>query len=114
MYLVVYADPREPDAYRNARRRLAHLRARLAAPLPEGMILAGAEDASAAPQDTALERSFTEDQFLDAVRRSKEYIFAGDVMQVQVSQRTSRPLQASPLGLYRALRGLNPSSYNFV
>jgi len=113
LYLVVYADPREPDAYRNARRRLAHLRARLAAPLPEGMILAGAEDASAAPQDTALERSFTEDQFLDAVRRSKEYIFAGDVMQVQVSQRTSRPLQASPLGLYRALRGLNPSPYMY-
>jgi len=113
LYLVVYADPREPDAYRNARRRLAHLRARLAAPLPEGMILAGAEDASAAAQDTALERSFTEDQFLDAVRRSKEYIFAGDVMQVQVSQRTSRPLEASPLALYRALRGLNPSPYMY-
>jgi len=113
LYLVVYADPREPDAYRNARRRLSHLRARLAAPLPEGMILAGAEDASAAAQDTVLERSFTEKQFLDAVRQSKEYIFAGDVMQVQVSQRTSRPLEASPLALYRALRGLNPSPYMY-
>jgi len=113
LYFVVYADPREPDAYRNARRRLSHLRARLAAPLPEGMILAGAEDASAAAQDAALERSFTEKQFLDAVGRSKEYIFAGDVMQVQISQRTSRPLEASPLALYRALRGLNPSPYMY-
>jgi anthranilate synthase component 1 len=113
LYLVVYADPREPGAYRVARERLAHLRARLAAPLPESMVLAGAEDAAAVAQDSAVERSFTEEQFLEAVRRSKEYIFAGDVMQVQVSQRTSRALDASPLALYRALRGLNPSPYMY-
>src|SRR5205814_765663 len=46
-------------------------------------------------------------------RRSKEYIFAGDCMQVQISQRTSRPFEATPLALYRALRGLNPSPYMF-
>jgi anthranilate synthase component 1 len=50
---------------------------------------------------------------MDAVRRSKEYIFAGDCMQVQISQRTSRPFDATPLSLYRALRGLNPSPYMF-
>ena len=113
LYLVVYADPREPDAYRSARERLAQLRARLAVPLPESMVLAGGEETSAIAESVALERSFTEAQFLEAVRRSKEYIFAGDVMQVQVSQRTSRPLEASPLALYRALRGLNPSPYMY-
>jgi anthranilate synthase component 1 len=113
LYLVVYADPREPGAHGAARERLAQLRARLASPLPEGMVLAGAEDPSAGTPEVALERSFTEAQFLEAVRRSKEYIFAGDVMQVQVSQRTSRTLDASPLALYRALRGLNPSPYMY-
>jgi anthranilate synthase component 1 len=47
------------------------------------------------------------------VKRSKEYIFAGDCMQVQVSQRTSRAFDAPPLELYRALRGVNPSPYMY-
>ena len=47
------------------------------------------------------------------MRRSKEYIFAGDCMQVQISQRTSREFAAPPIALYRALRSLNPSPYMF-
>ena len=112
LYLVVYADPREPGAYRAARDRLAQLRARLAAPLAEAMLAAPAEDAPAAEAGTVT-RSFTEEQFLAAVRRAKEYVYAGDCMQVQVSQRSSRPFTAPPLELYRALRGLNPSPYMF-
>ncbi len=107
LYLVVYADPRQPDAERNARARLEHLRARLAGPLPEEGFLK--ESSTATP----LECTFTEGQFLEAVRRSKEYIFAGDVMQVQVSQRTSRAFESPPLALYRALRGVNPSPYMY-
>jgi anthranilate synthase component 1 len=109
LYLVVYADPQQPDALRNAQQRLAQLRARLSTPLPEGMFV----QKEAARAETPLERSFTEAQFLDAVRRAKEYILAGDVMQVQISQRASRPFAAPPLELYRALRGLNPSPYMF-
>jgi anthranilate synthase component 1 len=109
LYLVVYADPRQPDATRAARARLEHLRSRLAGALPEDLFLK--EEARPAP--AKLDCSFTEVQFLDAVRRSKEYIFAGDVMQVQVSQRTSRAFNASPLALYRALRGVNPSPYMY-
>jgi anthranilate synthase component 1 len=112
LYLVVYADPREPGAWRAARERLERLRARLAMPLPEEFSpgLTG-ENAGAAPG--ALECSFTEERFLAAVRRAKEYIFAGDCMQVQVSQRTSRAFDAPPLALYRALRGVNPSPYMY-
>jgi len=108
LYLVVYADPRQPDAERAARARLENLRARLGGPLPADSFLneAGRKSAS-------LECSFTETQFLEAVRRCKEYILAGDVMQVQVSQRTSRPFDAAPLELYRALRGVNPSPYMY-
>jgi anthranilate synthase component 1 len=51
--------------------------------------------------------------FQAAVRRAKEYIVAGDIMQVVLSQRMRLPFAASPLSLYRALRSLNPSPYMF-
>ena len=107
LYLVVYADTTQPDAMRNAHARLEHLRSRLAGVLPAEDFVK--EKAVAVPLDC----TFTEAQFLEAVRRSKEYIIAGDVMQVQVSQRTSRAFEPSPLALYRALRGVNPSPYMY-
>ena len=48
------------------------------------------------------------------VRRSKEYIKAGDAFQIVVSQRAERPTSASALDLYRALRRINPSEYLFL
>ena len=48
------------------------------------------------------------------VRRSKEYIRAGDAFQIVVSQRAERPTSASALGIYRALRRVNPSEYLFL
>jgi anthranilate synthase component 1 len=111
LYLVVYADPREPDARRNAHERLERLRARLASPLPESMVLAHEPDSAAPP--AAIERTFTEQGFIAAVERAKQYIYAGDMMQVQISQRSSRSFDAPPLTLYRALRGVNPSPYMY-
>jgi anthranilate synthase component 1 len=110
LYLVVYADPRQPGALRAAKARLEHLRSRLAGSLPENLFLHEETKNLVAPK---LECSFTEPQFLDAVRRSKEYILAGDVMQAQISQRTTRAFDAPALSLYRALRGINPSPYMF-
>jgi len=112
LYLVVYADPSQPDALRTAHERLQRLRARLAAPLPESMVLALAPQAPAG-DGVALERTFTEADFVAAVEKSKAYIFAGDCMQVQVSQRTTRRFDPPPIALYRSLRGLNPSPYMF-
>ncbi len=109
--LVVYADPRDPGAFAAAQQRLAKLRQRLVAPLPEGMVMG--EKKRREGEAPSLQCTFTEEKFLEAVRRAKEYIFAGDCMQVQVSQRTSRRFDAPPLSLYRALRGLNPSPYMF-
>jgi anthranilate synthase component 1 len=110
LFLVSYADPRQPGALRAATERLARLRARLAGPLPPQMLSEVREAASPPP---AMECTFSEAQFIDAVRRAKEYILAGDCMQVQVSQRTSHAFGAPPLALYRALRSLNPSPYMF-
>ncbi|HEX9395235.1 MAG TPA: anthranilate synthase component I [Burkholderiales bacterium] len=111
LYFVVYADPAQPGALRVAEERLARLRARLLRPLPEKFVLEKIDgDAEKTP---ALERSFSEARFIAAAARAKEYILAGDVMQVQVSQRSSRAFAAPPLALYRALRGINPSPYMY-
>jgi anthranilate synthase component 1 len=110
--LVVYADPREPGAWATARERLQRLRARLATPMPEEPELP-APDAAQSGSAAKVDRTFTEAGFLAAVERAKEYIVAGDCMQVQVSQRSSRAFEAPPLSLYRALRSVNPSPYMY-
>lgn len=52
-------------------------------------------------------------RFEDAVRRAKEYIHAGDILQGVLSQRLSRRTSTDPFAVYRALRTLNPSPYMF-
>ncbi|HIQ14470.1 MAG TPA: anthranilate synthase component I, partial [Leucothrix sp.] len=54
---------------------------------------------------------FTEDGFKVAVEKARDYIKAGDIMQVVLSQRLSVSFKAPPLDLYRSLRSLNPSPY---
>jgi anthranilate synthase component 1 len=110
LYLVVYADARQTDAWTKARERLERLRHRLVDPLPEALVLA---QPAAEPATAPIERTFTETAFLEAVRRAKEEIFAGELMQVQISQRSSRAFDAPALALYRALRGVNPSPYMY-
>jgi len=57
---------------------------------------------------------FSREEFMAAVERCKEYVRAGDVIQVVLSQRFSGPLGAcAPFDIYRALRTLNPSPYMF-
>ncbi|MEO5368882.1 MAG: anthranilate synthase component I [Magnetococcus sp. DMHC-1] len=56
----------------------------------------------------------TRAQFEAAVSRAKEYIIAGDIMQVVLSQRLSIPFANPPISLYRALRTTNPSPYLFL
>jgi anthranilate synthase component 1 len=112
LYLVVYADPGEPGALAAAQARLRSLHARLASPLPEEAP-AGFGDGGAPAAQADLECTFTQERFLAAVARAKEYIYAGDCMQVQISQRSSRAFGAPALELYRALRGVNPSPYMY-
>jgi anthranilate synthase component 1 len=52
-------------------------------------------------------------EYLEAVRKSKRYIRAGDIFQVVISQRFSAKTQAAPFDVYRELRALNPSPYLF-
>ncbi len=55
--------------------------------------------------------NFARDDFCDAVRKAREYICAGDIFQVVLSQRFQREVYADPVNLYRALRCINPSPY---
>lgn len=57
--------------------------------------------------------NFVQAAFEENVRKAKEYIAAGDIFQVVLSQRLSRPTDAEPFTIYRALRMLNPSPYMF-
>ena len=54
------------------------------------------------------------EKFLANVRKAKEHITAGDIIQVVGSQRFSTPVQAAPIDVYRAARSINPSPYMFL
>lgn len=58
--------------------------------------------------------NFTRERFEQAVRDSKEYIRAGDIIQVVGAQRFTKAFTRPPLDLYRALRTVNPSPYMFI
>lgn len=105
LYLIVYADPAVPEAYAKAKHRLRELRQRLRATVQPPVTSASVR--------TEIFREFKKDDYLHAVRRAKEYIAAGELMQVQVGQRLAKPYRDSPLSLYRALRSLNPSPYMY-
>lgn len=110
--LIVNADPATENAFERARQRLRELVARLPqpmVPLPE--VRLDASDSVELEQQA--ESDFTQQQYEAAVDRVKEYVLAGDVMQVVPSQRMSLPFDAPPLNLYRALRNLNPSPYMY-
>ncbi|MGB6243149.1 MAG: anthranilate synthase component I [Castellaniella sp.] len=104
-YLIVYADPAQPEAYALARRRLKALREKLRTPVVIPYAYASMQ--------TPTERDFKKEDYIAAVLKAKEYIAAGDLMQVQVGQVIAKPFRDSPLSLYRALRSLNPSPYMY-
>ena len=95
-------------AYAAATQRIDELVERLREPLPR-------LEPSAAPAagNPAGRSNKTDEDYIAMVQRSREYIVAGDVIQVVPSQRIARPTDASPFDLYRALRGVNPSPYMY-
>ena len=105
LYLIVYVNPENNDAYQSGRSRLKTLLAKLRQSIQIPV------EQAVAPGVAVSE--FSEADFKSAVERAKRYIYDGDIMQVVLSQRTSKPFSASPLSLYRALRSLNPSPYMF-
>jgi anthranilate synthase component 1 len=105
LYLIVWADPGRPEAYHRAKRRLGELADRLRYSVTVPAVKRGTS--------YAVERETSQAQLMQAVERAKEYIAAGDCMQVVIGQRLKKRYTESPLSLYRALRSLNPSPYMY-
>jgi anthranilate synthase component 1 len=95
------------QAWESAQASIAEAEAALARPLPL------AAPAVSLPPLPAPASNFTKAEFMAAVERAKEYIFAGDVFQVVPSQRFSVPFALPPFALYRALRRINPAPFLF-
>ena len=102
---IVNGDP--GAAYDEAVRKIEALCTRLAAPAPS------VPAPTPRPRDTALKANLERDEYKAIVERAKEYIAAGDVIQVVLSQRLSREVGANTFDIYRALRSLNPSPYMY-
>ncbi|MBL0421431.1 anthranilate synthase component I [Ramlibacter sp. AW1] len=105
LYLIVYADPAQPEAYANGKKRLRELK--------DLLRYSVSAPALKQTQGFPAEREFAKADYLEAVARAKDLIAAGDFMQVQVGQRIKKRYTESPLSLYRALRSLNPSPYMY-
>lgn len=109
MQLVSLVDVETPDALNHATERLRQRVRSLRNAIPA----IPSATANQPKEERDFVSSFGEEQFRTAVERIREYIRAGDVMQVVLSQRMSIPFGAHAIDLYRALRSLNPSPYMY-
>ncbi len=95
------------EALRKIDRVVGQLQQPLAPPPPRPATRHVPADPSALPS------TFTRAQHREAVRKAKEYIVAGDIIQVVLSHRMTAQVEVAPFDIYRALRAINPSPYMF-
>ena len=110
IHLITHANPADSNALERAEARLEVMRDKLRQPIPDQFFVG---DVGPELREEDFISSYGEEVFKADVDKIKEYILAGDVMQVVLSQRMAVNLEASPLDLYRALRSLNPSPYMY-
>ncbi len=110
LHCIVLVDPSQPDAYEAGQAKLQALRERLRQPITPRL---GLDFEAGAGVEPTFRSSFSRDDYEQAVHRIKDYILAGDCMQVVISQRMSIPFKAAPIDLYRALRCFNPTPYMY-
>ncbi len=104
----IFLDGNEPftETYRRGEDKIQSIINRLQNPLPSSV-------PSKSLFQSSFRSNFTKEEFLRAVKRAKEYIRVGDVIQVVLSQRFSTDLHTDPFDIYCALRRINPSPYLF-
>ena len=108
--------PVRPDAKTTAKAALSAAHARLAgtiARLDQPIVHPASTMAAGEVQASEPRSNTTAAEYLGMVTKAKEYIRAGDIFQVVLSQRFSAPFTLPPFSLYRALRRLNPSPFLF-
>lgn len=114
IWVIAYADLQQTsdlkDAYQQACDRVEHLVHKLQQPLDrQSLELTGITPTQSATADFT--SNVTQAQFCQNVQQAKNYIKAGDIFQVVLSQRLSTYYQGDPFELYRSLRLINPSPY---
>ncbi|MEX0678179.1 MAG: anthranilate synthase component I [Pirellulales bacterium] len=97
-------------AYADAQRRVDRIVAQLERP---DLTLPPADIATGGPAAIAFRSNFTREDFERAVEKCVEYIRAGDVFQVVISQRLQLEIHCEPFEIYRTLRVVNPSPFMF-
>jgi len=93
-------------AFTRAQERLSAIVDALDRPLDKA-----AADIEAGPLDVAAKSNTTPAEYRDMVLKAKDYILAGDIFQVVLSQRFEAPFSLPPFSLYRALRRVNPAPF---
>jgi anthranilate synthase component I len=106
---IVNESANPAEAYENAIGEVERLVALLEQPIEHFPVTVPRE-----VPNVPFESNVTKDKFFANVARAKEYITAGDIIQVVGSQRFSTPVRAEPLDVYRAARSINPSPYMFL
>lgn len=99
------------QAYDDALRRIETLVARLAGEAPRKLPRRPSPPRGA--EEPPFQSNVAHEDYLANVQRGKEYIAAGDIIQVVLAQRLSRRTGAHPFSVYRALRTINPSPYMY-
>lgn len=108
LFLIVHACVSDENSWESGQSRLDDLTQQLREPMQSRPALS-LDVAS----ESEFESSFGQDEFEQAVEKSREYILAGDIFQVVLSQRLSSKFSGDPIDLYRALRTVNPSPYMY-
>ncbi len=116
IWAIAYADLRDPDvkleeAYQQACDRVTQLVNKLQSPLSQQSTLLEWKPPGTGTGETNYTSNITQEQFCDNVRKAKDYIKAGDIFQVVLSQRLAAEYSGDPFALYRSLRLINPSPY---
>ena len=110
IHLITHANPADEHALDLANQRLEAMRKNSDNPFQISFLPVAS---ALSCERKTLFQVMVKKSFKADVDKIKEYILAGDVMQVVLSQRMAVKLEASPLDLYRALRSLNPSPYMY-
>jgi anthranilate synthase component I len=115
IWVVAYADLRGSDvkqAYEKAAECVTQMVSKLSSPLdPDKTILEWTSTRQAPTTEQEYQSNFSKEEFCGSVEKAKQYIKAGDIFQVVISQRLTTEYTGDPFSLYRSLRQVNPSPY---
>lgn len=110
LIFVIHANPEVDNVYVKATARLDDLERRLRGEIPTAPSLSLGMNGNS---EAKFKSHVGEQNFHQSVDKIKDYVLAGDTMQVVISQRLSIDFTQEPINLYRALRNLNPSPYMY-